>query len=127
MKTKLTPDDIKFLMNTIRHESVKWYGRREALDRARKKVFVRRSKKDGKKIYKFYWQCAKCKEWFRDEKQVEVDHIIEIGSYCGDIEKTLLRMLPSVDGLQVLCLVCHLKKTNIYKSARSRWKRKVPR
>lgn len=123
MKTKLTPDDIKFVINELRHGSVKWSGRREALDRARKKVFQRRSKK-GKRIFKFYWQCAKCEEWFRNENEVEVDHIKEVGPFCGDWNRFLLRLFPEVDGLQVLCLVCHLKKTNIYNSARTRWQRK---
>lgn len=120
----LPPDDIKFIINALRHESVKWSGRRAALDSARKRVRVGTTKK-GKPKYKFHWQCAKCDRWYRNEHDVEVDHVVEIGPFCGDWNRFLLRMFASA--LQVLCTVCHMKKTNAYNAAHLKWKRKVSR
>jgi hypothetical protein len=121
---RLPPDDIKWIINALRHESVKWPGRRAALDGARKRVCEGRTKK-GKKIWKYHWQCAKCEQWFRDESAVEVDHVTEIGPFCGDWNRFLSRMFAGA--LQVLCIVCHMKKTNAYNAAHLKWKRKVPR
>lgn len=123
MKKHLTPDDVKFVMNAIRRESVKWSGRRECLDLARKRVRVGTTK-DGNPKFKYHWQCAKCEKWFRNESDLEVDHITEIGAFCGDWNNTLLRMLPSVDDLQALCTICHMKKTNAFNAANTKWKRK---
>lgn len=123
-KSKLHPDDVEWLRNAIRQSSITWPGRTKCLRLARKKVLVRRSKK-GKPIYKFHWQCAKCERWTKNEKQMEVDHIVEIGSFDGDWNEYLFRHFPVVEtGLQALCLVCHLKKTKAWNSAQSQWERK---
>jgi len=121
----LTPDDIKFVINLLRRGSVKWSGRAEALRLSREKVFVRYSQK-GQAVYKYHWKCNACKELFRDVKNVEVDHVIEIGSFCGDWNNFLKRIFPRPVSkhLQVLCARCHLKKTMAFNSAVSRWKRK---
>jgi hypothetical protein len=122
-KFALPSDDVEFIRNLLRQGSVKWRGRAECLRRARKKVFVRKTK-DGKDIYKFHWQCAICLVWYRDEKMMQVDHVEEIGSFNGDWNEFLFRHFPPQDGLQCLCEPCHLKKTLAYNSARTRWKRK---
>lgn len=122
-RNKLTPEDIDFVKNILRQGSVKWSGRSECLRRARKKVFVRNSK-EGKAIYKYHWLCAACNEWYRDVNSMEVDHIVEVGPFNGDWNDFISRVFTSQDNLQCLCLVCHLKKTTVYNSARSRWKRK---
>lgn len=124
-----TDEDIKFLINALRQASVKWSGRKECLALARKKVFVRRSKK-GKAIYKYHWQCAVCENWFDNEGSMEVDHIIEFGGYTGhngDWNETIQRLFPRpiADHLQALCVPCHLRKTGLYNSARKKWKRKT--
>lgn len=123
MNNKLKPQDVEWLRNAIRQASVKWPGRAECLRRARKKVLVGRTKK-GKATYKFHWQCAKCLRWERNEKLMEVDHINEIGPFCGDWNIHLFKHFPEQDGLQALCVVCHMKKTNAFNSARTKWKRK---
>lgn len=126
-KQSLPPDDIKFIINALRQASVKWSGRRAALDSARKRVCIGRVKsgpRKGKKKFKFHWQCAKCERWYRNETDVEVDHVVEIGSFCGDWNRFLLRMFASA--LQVLCVVCHMKKTNQFNAAHLKWKRKRP-
>jgi 5-methylcytosine-specific restriction endonuclease McrA len=124
MKNSMPPDDVAWLRNAIREASIKWPGRAECLRRARRKKLEGYTKK-GKPIYKFYWQCAKCGKWQRDELQMEVDHIVEIGSFEGDWNTYLARHFPDpATGLQALCIVCHLKKTAVYNSARTRWSRK---
>lgn len=125
---KFSKEDIEFVYNLLRRGTIQWPGRSECLKRARKKVFVRRTKK-GKPVYKYHWQCAVCKEWFRDEKSMEVDHINEIGgvsSFNGDWNEMIFKIMPRPieKYLQVLCIYCHLKKTKKYNSARSLWKRK---
>lgn len=123
MKNNLTPEDEKFIINILRQGSVKWPGRSECLRRARKKVFARKNKK-GQSVYKFHWQCATCKEWRRDEKDMEVDHIIEIGPFNGDWNYFIPRIYARQNNLQALCVICHMKKTRAYNSARSMWTRK---
>lgn len=120
---ELSPDDIYFIRNTLRRETIKWPGRKECLRRAKKRVLERRDK-NGKAVYKNHWQCAGCKRWVRDEKELEMDHIIEVGPFNGDWNEYLLRLFPSQDNLQMLCIPCHMKKTKAYNSARSRWERK---
>lgn len=125
---KLTEEDIRWLFNELRKSSIVWDGRKEVLRLARKKVFVRRAK-NGKAVYKFQWQCAVCAKWFEDEKQMEVDHIVEIGGvseHTGDWNETISRIFPRPvqDHLQCLCVACHQRKTGAYNSARSKWKRK---
>jgi hypothetical protein len=119
------PDDVKFLINALRQASVKWPGRREALDGARKKVREGTTRK-GKPIWKYHWQCAHCRQWYRNQTDVEVDHITEIGSFCGDWNKFLAKMFarPVKLKLQVLCVVCHMRKTNAFNAAHLKWKRK---
>lgn len=119
----LPPDDIKFIINSLRQASVKWPGRKETLDRARKRVCEGRTKK-GKKIWKYYWQCVHCEQWFRDESAVQVDHVVEIGPFLGDWNEFLARMF--LDDRQVLCVVCHMRKTNAFNAAHLKWKRKRP-
>jgi 5-methylcytosine-specific restriction endonuclease McrA len=55
---------------------------------------------------------------------MEVDHIIEIGSFNGNWNEYLFRHFPAQENLQALCVPCHLKKTKAFNSARTRWKRK---
>jgi 5-methylcytosine-specific restriction endonuclease McrA len=125
----LTKEDVEFLFNELRKSSVIWSGRKEALQLARKKVLVKRAK-NGNPVYKYHWQCAVCKKWKRNEVEVEVDHIVEIGGvtgHCGNWNDTISRIFPRPvsEHLQVLCVACHARKTAAYSSARSRWQRKV--
>ena len=120
----LTPDDIKFIINVLRQGTIKWQGRAECLRRARKRVLVRRAKA-GQPVYKYHWQCAHCLQWKKNEKDMEVDHIIEIGSFKGDWNIFVPKIYASQDNLQCLCITCHMKKTKKFNSAITRWQRKV--
>lgn len=124
----LTSRDLEFIFNELRKASVKWNGRKEIMKLAMRKVFVRRSKK-GNAIYKNQWQCAVCLNYFKNEKQLEVDHIVEIGGktkFAGDWNETIAKIFPRPveEHLQVLCVICHMKKTKKYNSARSMYERK---
>lgn len=127
-KKLLATEDTRHIFNELRRASIKWSGRKEVLLLCRKKVFVRYSK-SGKAIYKFKWQCASCLKWFGNEKDLEVDHIKEIGGiteFTGDWNETIAKIFPRPvsEHLQGLCLSCHKIKTARYSSARSRYERK---
>lgn len=126
---RLTPEDVDFIKNALRQASVKWRGRRDCLRRARKKVLAGHTK-SGAPVYKYHWKCADCGRWFLDPKELEVDHITEIGALVPTIEgigEFVLRVLAEPESLQAMCLGCHLSKTKRYASARSRWRRKHSR
>jgi hypothetical protein len=56
---------------------------------------------------------------------MQVDHVVEISSFCGDWNVFLPRMFPQLESaLQVLCILCHMKKTNAFNAAHLKWKRK---
>lgn len=113
----------RLVVNALRQASIIWTGRAECLKRARKKFFVRRTK-HGKAIFKFHWQCAACKKYFRNVGDMEVDHIVEIGGFSGCWNEYISKMFCGQENLQALCSGCHLKKTMAYSNARLRWKRK---
>lgn len=128
VENNLTKEDISFLFNELRKASVIWSGRKEILKLSRKKVFVRRAK-NGNAIYKYHWQCAKCKKWSLRETDMEVDHITEIGGvtgFTGDWNLVMGKMFPRPveKYLQVLCASCHSIKTGLYVSANRKYKRK---
>lgn len=111
----------RFILNVLRKGTLKYFGRTQALKKARKR-FKEGKLKDGSPKWKLHWQCNKCKKWYRDESDVEVDHIEEVGSYNGDIHEYAERMYNFGDNAQVLCLRCHRYKTNA--NATVRYKRK---
>ncbi len=123
-REQLSQDDIRYITNVLREATTRWSGRRIALEKARKQFHVG-TYKNGKPKFKFYWQCAECKVWFKDVNQIEVDHWIEIGPFTGDWNDYISKVYCGQDNLRCLCLACHLKKTLKYNSARSRFKRKV--
>lgn len=124
-----TKEDVEFVYNLLRKGTIQWSGRAEILKLSRKKVLIRRSKTSGKPVYKYHWQCSHCLKWYRNEADMEVDHIKEIGgvtSFNGDWNEMIFKIMPRPvsEFLQVLCIACHMKKTGAFNSAQSRWKRK---
>ena len=73
--------------------------------------------KNGKEKTLLHFRCAECKELFRTEKEVDVDHIEEIGRYSDydsvwDWANTLF---CNRSNLQILCReICHKAKTSAY-------------
>ncbi len=129
-RSNLTDEDVVFLFNELRKSSIIWSGRKEALANARKKVFSHRAK-NGNAQYKYHWQCAICGKWTPDEKKMQVDHIEEIGGvsgFTGDWNETIEKIFPRPveKHLQVLCHLCHSRKTAQWTNARAKWTRKKP-
>ncbi len=78
------------------------------------KAAARRPYVGPNKRQKFELQCNHCKGWFI-ERQTQMDHVIPTGSLLGwdDLVPFLKRLIPEdVKSFQILCLDCHIKKTN---------------
>lgn len=114
---------LEHILNVLRRGTVTWSGRALCLKRARKRVWDGEVTAKGKRVFKLYWKCAKCEKWFRDEKELEVDHIIEVGSFNGDWNEYIERLYCEIENLQALCIICHSKKTSGYNAA-MKFKRK---
>jgi 5-methylcytosine-specific restriction endonuclease McrA len=76
------------------------------------KLNAKRTYKGPNKRQKFEYQCNSCKKWFA-EKNINVDHIDPAGSLncANDLPGFVERLFVEVEGLQVLCSICHDKKT----------------
>lgn len=118
-----TKKEIAHLINVLRKGTLSSDARNECLRRASKRVHIGETKA-GKPIYKLHWQCAECKEWWREKSALEVDHIDEIGPFKGNWHDFINRMyFCGQKNLRALCTVCHQKKTSNY-NARLKYKRK---
>ena len=70
--------------------------------------------KNGKdKIRLLGYKCEHCSDIV---DKIDVDHVIEIGSFSGDWNDYIARLFCSLDNLQGLCKKCHKQKTKEYKS-----------
>jgi 5-methylcytosine-specific restriction endonuclease McrA len=97
-----------FIRSALRGKS-RWWKPINACKQA-----ARRPVKD-KGRQKWEYQCNNCKGWF-SEKETQVDHIVEVGALksLSDLPVFVERLFCEVDGLQVLCIECHNKKTKEY-------------
>ena len=111
----------RYVINILRQGTIKWEGRTNAIKKSRKRFAVGRHK-NGKVKWKWYYFCKRCNGKFRDETDMEVDHIDEVGPYKGDLHEYAERMYCHQDNLQALCIRCHARKTSA--AAPYRWKRK---
>ena len=105
---------VDFLMNILREGTIKWPGRKACLDRHRRLVqegVYKTGDKKGQPKYKYYWTCVHCKKDFRNETDMEVDHIDEVGGFKGDLHVWALRLYCEQENLQALCVVCHKAKS----------------
>ncbi len=98
---------IIFLRSALRRASMRWkpiYTTRNA---------ARRLYKGPNKRQKYEYKCAKCKKHYPNKK-IQVDHITPVGSLktLSDLPGFVGRLFCAVDGLQVLCLVCHKTKSS---------------
>lgn len=117
-------DDIEYIINVLRRGTITWSKRNECLNRGRRKRVLGKHKNGNEK---FLWenQCAHCEKWFLLKDNIlEVDHIEEVGGFKGDWNDFIPRMYCSLDNLQNLCQVCHLRKTSAFNST-MRFERKV--
>ena len=100
-----------FIRSSLRQKSRWWKPIGEAKQKAKRAYKGRGNQR------KWEYQCAECSQWFAD-KEVNVDHIIPAGTLrCAqDLPGFVERLFCEVDNLQVLCNVCHNKKTQDEKS-----------
>lgn len=115
-------DLIKYITSVLRQGTIKWSVRHAALRRVSFKKLEGKYM-SGKPKWKTYWKCDKCGEEFRNVGQLEVDHILEVGPFTGDWNTFISRMYCSLDNLQALCTICHMRKTNNF-NATLRYARK---
>ena len=116
---------IKLIINALRQATITWEGRKQCLKDAQ--VIVDEGLfKNGKPKLKAHWKCAKCQKLFRDQKEMEVDHIDQIGSFKGSWDAYIPRMFCDHDlsNLQALCVSCHLQKTLTVHNASKKFTRK---
>jgi len=93
-----------FIRSGLRSKFNKWPPKWEALKDAKRTVSGQR--------HRIEYQCALCKEWYKT-KEVEVDHIEEVGSLKDykDLPLFVERLFVPKNKLQVLCRGCHKEKT----------------
>jgi len=99
-------DAFKWIKRYIEEVSYKWSPRSKALEKSKRPSQL----KDKRTRYQY--QCNHCKVWFK-RKEVQIDHIIPKGLYSKETFFIWLdRLFCEESGFQVLCIPCHLKKTN---------------
>ena len=100
-----------FIRSALRQKSRWWKPISQA------KLKAKRKYKGPNKRQKFEYQCNICKDWYPD-KEINVDHIIPAGTLrcANDLPGFVERLFCEIDNLQVLCNVCHNKKTQNEKS-----------
>lgn len=102
-----------FIRSGLRSKYQRWAPRYAVLAAAR------RPSKDKKNLkLKWQFQCAKCKRW-KKQTDVEVDHIEPCGSLRSfeDLPGFVERLFCEIEGLRVVCKVCHKKITKEAKDA----------
>jgi len=105
-----TPGRIKsFIVSALRTGARRWPPKYICLQNAFTEQKI--NPKSGR-LAKHY-HCASCHEEFTS-KDVEVDHIspvVSVGDGFIDWNVFIERLFCSIENLQVLCKVCHKKKT----------------
>lgn len=95
------------IRSSLRKSSQYWSPAQLALNNAK------RNYTGSNKRQKFEYQCNQCKNYFI-RTDVQIDHIQEVGSLKSgkDLEMFVERLFCEVEGYQILCKSCHLKKTH---------------
>lgn len=94
-----------FIRSALRKASIKWPPLQDVMK------LNRRPYVGPRKNVKWEHQCNMCKQWFLGT-QIERDHIVECGSLSDwdDIPGFCRRLFCEVEGVQKLCVKCHVKK-----------------
>jgi 5-methylcytosine-specific restriction endonuclease McrA len=94
-----------FVRSTLRRAWSRWPPKYQVLNKAKRTV-------EGQR-HKYEYQCSECKHWFK-AKEVEVDHIVPVGSLkdYSDLPAFVERLFVAEDSLRCICKPCHRKKTH---------------
>lgn len=99
---------IGFFRSALRKASQRW-------DPLVSEVFklARRPSQSTNKQLKWEYQCSECLGWY-PRKEVNADHIIPCGKFTvlDDLPGYVARMFCEVEGIRVLCIKCHQRRTN---------------
>src|SRR5690349_1177249 len=99
-------DPINWIKRHIEMLSVKWPPRSETMKKSRRPSML-----DDKRT-KWEYKCNHCNKWLKGS-QIELDHITPKGRYARDTFLDWLdKLFCPAEGFQVLCISCHLIKTN---------------
>lgn len=113
-------EDIEFIKNVLRRGTITWRGTKQCLNRGRYRLKCEVSKKMA-----WFRDCDKCGKSFKlADRLLEVDHIVEIGSFNGSFDDYVRKMYCGQENLQALCVSCHAKKTLAFNNARNTFIRK---
>jgi hypothetical protein len=95
-----------FIRSTLRRKTMYWKPITEC------KLNARRAYTGLNKRQKYEYKCNECKNWYA-EKNINVDHICPAGSLksAQDLPGFVERLFVEIEGLQILCTICHNKKT----------------
>lgn len=109
-----------FIKSAIRAMSGRWPVKFDALKASR--VGLKTNPKTGRQA--MHHKCACCGGEF-PAKEVQVDHIDPIVPITGmdSWDNIIARALVEVEGMQVLCKPCHLKKTKEENDRRREYKK----
>ena len=93
-----------FIRSALRNASMRYPVKQQAKKAAERTVTGQR--------HRFEYKCASCKEWFKGS-DVRVDHIIPCGTLktYEDLPAFVENLFCEKENLQVLCTLCHDKKT----------------
>lgn len=103
------PNRNTWVKTVLRRASLRWPGRNECFKRAR--------------VARGLYKCAMCLSEKFKSNQVHLDHIdpvIDISVGFNGWDDYINRLLPDVEGFQVLCVNCHEIKTALEDSMRTK-------
>ncbi len=123
---KETVDHIK---NVLRQGTITWHVRAKVLNRHRERRpigFYKDKKRSTELKYKWFYPCHQCWEYFETPDTLEVDHIVEIGSFEGNWHTFIMKMYCVEENLQALCTVCHARKTAKFNSSHRFERKRIP-
>ena len=105
---------INLIKQGLRSSTLKWHIRNE-VKKAAKIYKVVGKFKNGKPKKRVFYVCVACKEHHKSD-EVQVDHVDSVGKFKGCWNDYIERLFCNVANLQVLCKMCHNKKSKIDKS-----------
>lgn len=94
-----------FVRSALRRSWSRWPPKYQVLNKAKRTV-------EGQR-HKYEYKCSECEQWFK-AKEVEVDHIVPVGSLKDypDLPAFVERLFVNEEGLRCICKPCHRKKTH---------------